>query len=461
MIRTVLFLRTQKTKGTVRVRLRLTDGRAADIFHSTGIKASLEDLSKFTAECKLKPKCSVYNRELFDAITTEKDLVERAYKEMVQKGLDLNAEVMDGLIEGYKVPIKAVRKDAKTLISSFHEYIEAAKRDGVIGERRSSHIAVVADKLERYLTIKGLSHLTPKEFNDQQLLEFRQFLYDEYLYVDKYKHLYEGVRSHNLPSDRLSTNTVVSQLKMLQTFLNELEFQGQVDRNPFRQLSRERKKAVMKTKYDDPVYLRSDEFETLRKAKIPACLEPIRDAFLVQCAFGCRIADFQTLTMENVAVTEEGIPYVHYLPQKTAGAEEGNTEIQTPIARFAFDIIKRTGFNFTIIRNIYGKSGYNVLIKSLLRECELDRKVPVYSESKHTNEYIPLCDLGSSKLARKTHVDMLSKVQINLYAAGLHKQGSSAVNRYTSLEVKDRFMLINMAFNQKPYKVTSKLEIKK
>lgn len=107
------------------------------------------------------------------------------------------------------------------------------------------------------------------------------------------------------------------------------------------------------------------------------------------------------------------------------------------------------------------ETGYNVLIKSLLRECKIDRKVPIYNEARRTNEYLPICELGSSKLARKTHVDMLSKVQINLYAAGLHKQGSSAVNRYTSLEVKDRSMLINMAFNQKPYKVNSKLEVVK
>ena len=461
MIRIVYFVRTNKTQGEVKVRLRLTDGRRADIFHRADIKASLEDLSKFTADCKLKPKIKVYNRDLLEALQKESALVEKAYNEMVEKGLDLNAEVMDSLIEGYKTPIVKVRKDANTLTACFRDYIDAARRDGVIGERRSAHISVVADKLERFLTIKGLSQLTPKEFNDQQLLDFRQFLYDEYLYVPKHKSLYSSMKSHNVPTERLSTNTVVSQLKMLQTFLGEMEFQGKLDRNPFRQLSRERKKAVMKTKYDDPVYLRSDEFSTLLKAKIPVVLQPVRDAFLVQCAFGCRIADFQALTMDNIAISEEGIPFIHYLPQKTANAESGNTEIQTPIARFAFDIIQRTGFNFPIVRNIYGKSGYNVLIKSLLRECKIDRKVPIYNEARRTNEYLPICELGSSKLARKTHVDMLSKVQINLYAAGLHKQGSSAVNRYTSLEVKDRFMLINMAFNQKPYKVNSKLEVVK
>jgi hypothetical protein len=211
--------------------------------------------------------------------------------------------------------------------------------------------------------------------------------------------------------------------------------------------------------YDAPVFLRSDEFQRVRKAKIPACLEPVRDAFLVQCAFGCRIADFQAMTIYNVSVSPEGIPYIHYLPQKTAGEQDLNTEVQTPIVRFAFDIIKRTEFRFPIIRNIYGKSGYNALIKSLLKECDITRTVPIYDEEKKTNVYKPVCELGSSKLARKTHVDLMSKVQVDLYAAGLHKRGSSAVNRYTAMEIKDHFKLINAAFDTKPYKVNAKLEI--
>ena len=67
--------------------------------------------------------------------------------------------------------------------------------------------------------------------------------------------------------------------------------------------------------------------------------------------------------------------------------------------------------------------------------------------------------MASSKLARKTHVDMMSKVQVDQYASGLHKVGSSAVKRYTMMELKDRFTLMNAAFGQKPYKVDEELNI--
>ena len=54
---------------------------------------------------------------------------------------------------------------------------------------------------------------------------------------------------------------------------------------------------------------------------------------------------------------------------------------------------------------------------------------------------------------------MTAKVQINLYASGLHKEGSSAVNRYTNMGIADKFKLLNTAFSQPFYKVNYDLEI--
>jgi hypothetical protein len=103
--------------------------------------------------------------------------------------------------------------------------------------------------------------------------------------------------------------------------------------------------------------------------------------------------------------------------------------------------------------------GFNQKIKDLLQVCKINREVPIYNEESKQNDYLPLFKVGSSKLARKTHVDIMNKVQINMYAAGLHKEGSAAVRRYTNMELKDRFTLMNAAFDQKPYKVDTDLNI--
>ena len=215
----------------------------------------------------------------------------------------------------------------------------------------------------------------------------------------------------------------------------------------------------MKIKLDDPVFLRRDELTRLFACKIPSSLEPVREAFLLQTALGCRIGDFQKLTMDNIGVSDDNIAYVHYLPHKTAGAQSTNTEVVTPLVRFAFDIIRKTEFRLPILKNVYGKNGYNVQLKKLLTTCGIERKVPIYDEQRQQNTYVPVCCIASSKLARKTHIDLMNKVQIDMYAAGLHKIGSEAVKRYTALELKDRFAIINLAFGQPQYRCDSSLNL--
>ena len=94
----------------------------------------------------------------------------------------------------------------------------------------------------------------------------------------------------------------------------------------------------------------------------------------------------------------------------------------------------------------YGKQRYNKALKRLLEYCGITRQVCVFCPESGDNIYKPIYKVASSKLARKTHVDMLTKVQINYYAAGLHREGSDAVFRYTNLELKDRYKLLQVAF---------------
>lgn len=69
---------------------------------------------------------------------------------------------------------------------------------------------------------------------------------------------------------------------------------------------------------------------------------------------------------------------------------------------------------------------YNKALRRLLEFCGIDRpRLPVRPGGRGQC-VSALIRVASSKLARKTHVDMLNKVQINYYAAGLHREGSKA-----------------------------------
>ena len=150
--------------------------------------------------------------------------------------------------------------------------------------------------------------------------------------------------------------------------------------------------------------------------------------------------------MDKISVSPEGIPYIHYIPSKTTGSQTTNAEIKSPIIRLAYDIIMRTKFNLGIWTKPSSLATYNDKVRELIKFCGIDRKVTTYDVEKHYNINIPLYEAASSKLARRTHVDMMSKVQVNIYAAGLHRQGSDAVHHYSRMEMKDLFALINVAF---------------
>ncbi len=455
----ITFHSSPSKKKEIKVHYRLRDGRNVQLCHTSDILASVSDLSKLNPDGSRKDRVQIFNQELASQLAEEYRVMQQAYAVMCDEGLDMTTSIFEQEIRRIKEPIVQIRTENPTIVDRFRRYADDSLRSRIFGEARHKHIIVVAEKLQRFLVINGISGLTAPEFTEAHLMDFRNFLFDEYQFVKKYPKLYEKVSARNKPQARLSMNTVASQMKMFQSFFNELENIDEIGKSPFRKLGRERKKAIMKTLYDEPFFLRRDELQKIISYQVPSLLQDVKDAFLVQCAFGCRISDFQKMNMDSIAVSEDGIPYIHYIPQKTVDLQAGNTEVETPIVRYAYDIIMRTQFSFPIIRNVYGPNGYNAKIKYLVGVCGIERKVAQFNEQTRQNEYVPISQVASSKLARKTHVDIMNKVQIDKYVAGLHRKGSNAVDRYTSLELSDRFALMNAAFGQEVYKVNSKLDI--
>lgn len=325
-------------------------------------------------------------------------------------------------------------------------YIDESHRDGVIGDGRYAVALGKAAKLNRFLIITGRQTLSAHEFTTDLVLEFRQFIADEYKYVSLYPELYPRGSGHHWPKKRLRDTTVVHDLKLLQAFFAELENADEIRRTPFRKLSMEKRRIIMHTMYDAPIFLRAEELKVVMETNVPASLQWVKDLFVLNCAIGCRIGDLLRLTPDKIAVSEDGIPYVHYIPSKTVRLQNCNVEVQTPLIEPALEIIRRTGLHFMDHNLHYGKQRYNKALRQLLRYCDITRQVSIYCPETEDNKYLPICEVATSKLARKTHIDMLNKVQINYYAAGLHRAGSDAVFRYTNLELKDRYKLLQAAF---------------
>lgn len=415
------------------IKFRLEDGTLT-FYHSTGILACPE-------EAAMNPK-------LRSEMDRHRLAMCKAYTLMQLRRMDMSSRIFE--IEVSRMltgsPAIFIRKKTEPLYPRLLRYIEEAHRDGVMGEARYAVSMSKAGKLQRFLVIVGRSSMSAREFTSDLVLEFRQFLYDEYQYVPLYPELYPRKGGHRPPKKRLRDSTVVHDLKLLQAFFAELENTNEIRRSPFRKISLEKRRIMMHVMYDAPVFLRAEELKLVVATPVPEDLQWVKDLFVLNCAIGCRIGDLLRLTMDKVAMSDDGIPYVHYIPSKTARMQSTNSEVMTPLVEPAMEIIRRTQLQMIGPNLSYEKQRYNKALKELLQKCGISRMVSLFCPETGDNTYKPLYAVATSKLARKTHIDMLNKVQVNYYAAGLHRAGSDAVFRYTKLELKDRYELLKAAF---------------
>lgn len=455
------FIRTGKRDKEANVRFRLSDGRNVQLFHKSDIMVSPTLWDAKTEKYKAKSIIKLDIRTSFNtSIEERKNLILSIYG----SNKELTSEKLEILIDQHLHPEKYnISSEEESMCSMFQRYVDGWLNAGVIGPGRKKHYDVVIRELIRFLIINGIDGLPVNEFNKEHILNFRDFLRKEYTLVEKFPELYAEMNKRNIPSKERSQNTIAEKLLLLQAFMVELESNDVIPVSPFRKIGKE-KESIMKQQYDEPFFLTKTEFNEVVHKECPETLQRVKDVFVVQCCFGCRIGDFRRFTFDNISI-EEGIPYIHYLPQKTHKDGLIRTEIKTPIIRIAYDIImKYKGkLSSNALLPYYpdgnGETGYNYQIKKLLEYCEISRKVAMFSAALGTNEYKSIYEIASSKLARKTHVDLMNKVQIDKYAAGLHAKGSGAVDRYTGLGIKERFILMCAAFGCNQYEVDNDLSV--
>lgn len=429
-----IYNRSAKDSGSIMMRFRLTDVGGVQLFHKSQIEVDVQSLKAINPDGTQRARMKA-DANLLALIDLEMKAVKKAYIDGINCGQVFTTESFEAAIDKQLHPekyiIKAVQH-TEGMTERLKQFADDALNFGVICRARFNHYKVLVSQFEGYLTHIGNKGITCRDFSADHVSGFRDYL---------------------MNVCGCSQNTTTSKLKMLNAFFNELVEVGEIDCSPFARVGRNRKRAMMHTRYDEPFFLTADELRLIMAADVNKSLRETKDAFCLQCMLGCRVGDFSRLTMDNVSIAEDGFAYVHYLPEKTKGTQSDNSEIETPLMQSAFEIIQKySGFNFRVLNYVFGQDGYNVKIKELLKACGITRKVAVYDHEKGVNNYTPICDVASSKLARKTFVDVLQKSQIDLYAAGLHREGSTAVNRYTYRTLKDRFVLMCAAFKESRYK---------
>ena len=464
MEKIIILKRTNKgKKDEIQLRFRLRDGRAVDLFYKSDITTTLEKLDKFEADGELKPKTTVFDPKLRDSISAIKEAILKVYGECKNLGIVLDSTQLTQRVNSELNPEKVERTDDRTLLGQFRAFYQQYEELDDEGKNTSlvfRDYQVLDGKLERYLKIISQESILVNEFSDRELMDFHHFMINEYKYASKakYRKIYKEMMERFIPTKPRNQNTVATEIKKLRTFyIWYAKKNDDFGKTPFERLTDAELEKITSEEYDDAICLTKDEFMKVMNTEVPATLQETKDVFLFQCNFGARIEDFKKLSMKDVMVDPNGIPYLRYLPHKTL--KKSKDDIETPILRYSLDIIKKYQFQFPILKYVTGKSGYNRKIKDLLKYCGIDRGCKVYNPETESNDMVPLWERASSKLCRKTFVDMMNKAQIDEYAAGLHKKGSGAVKRYTNMSLRDRFNLMCFAFSQPLYAVDKDLNV--
>ncbi len=170
----------------------------------------------------------------------------------------------------------------------------------------------------------------------------------------------------------------------------------------------------------------------LRRAKR---LEAQRDIFIFQCLVGCRVGDLMKFTWNNIS--NDNI--LSYVPHKTKNEGEHAVSARVPLVKDAIELINKYRgldkdgrlFPFT------SQQHYNKDIKEIFKLAGLTYTVKVFNALTEEFDYLPLNEVASSHMARKTFIgNLYKKVQDPNLIGQMsgHVDGSRAFKRYRKIE---------------------------
>lgn len=253
------------------------------------------------------------------------------------------------------------------------------------------------------------------------------------------------VKGHNTIEGR-GENTVIKMRARLRSIFHYCNVRGYTSNRPFEGVT------IGTAKVGTPYYITIDERNQIADADLKTIWETMprdeqqavrmsidtlmaqRDIFVFHCLIGCRVGDLFNMT--------EG--YIHngilvYTPRKTKDENSESIQARVPLHQKALSLIDkyrgvdRKGRMFPFI----SPQRYNDAIKAIFRMAGIVRKVEVRNARTGENELIPINQVASSHLARRTFV---GNAYFKVHDPNLigkmsgHVEGSKAFARYRKIE---------------------------
>lgn len=403
-----------------------------------------------------------YHREQKKRIDDMKEFVMSQFEKVDNKSV-LTKDWLKGVVDRYNHPekyhIAPIEAKEMTIYQIINEYCNNSDRQ--LAESHAKMYRVLSRMIARY---SGYVRATDKdrrnfEFDINSVTRYDIEDFSDYLRHEKelaedkptiFKKIIEnypeGVVKGNNTIEARGENSVIKMRARLRSIFRYCNVRGYTDNRPFEGL------IIGTPKYGTPVYITIDERNKIAETDLRAVWDTMpkdeqqavrmsidtlmaqRDIFVFQCLIGCRVCDLLNMT--------EG--YIHhellvYTPIKTRNEGADPVQARVPLHQKALNLIEKYrgvdphGHLFPFI----SAQRYNDAIKVIFKMSGITRNVEVRNALTGENEIVPINEIASSHMARRTFVGNAYRKVADPNLIGKmsgHVEGSKAFARYRKIE---------------------------
>lgn len=437
-------VRSTKKDGTANIRFRLSDGRNVQLFHKSEISVdvTLWDNEK---ECiKAKKICpNEYRMKINKQVNDRKALVLEIYenhRNEIRDSNDLECAIDEALHP--KVKQEQTFFGVFEMFLSKHELSRSEWKNYKTLERilmRYQSFIQITEKPNFVLSM-GIDKEQIEDFFDYAKNEYHLIEENPTIFAELLKNypLIANIERKTSQVEIRGYNTMLKIKQRLKSFFNWAFNESVTENRPFDGIT------IGSAVYGTPYYITLEERNIIANTDLSnfPTLEPQRDIFVFQCYIGCRVGDLLKMTNANIVGSS-----IEYMPHKTM--KSSPKKVTVPLHEKAVGLLKKyqqEGANAPIFPFITAQK-YNDAIKRIFTLCGIVRMVSIINPKTGEPESVPINEVASSHLARRTFVGNLYKQVKDPNLIGKlsgHSENSRAFARYRDIDEEMKKELINL-----------------
>lgn len=270
----------------------------------------------------------------------------------------------------------------------------------------------------------------------EDYLDFREYALNEYLYYKDYPEFYKQFNLATHPPKRPSSTYIIGvmhHLRIVGHWCIRMGFTTNRSCDAF---------TIPAAVHGSPYYLTLEERDKVLNADLSHKpeLEVYRDLFMFQSLVGCRVGDMFSFTPDNVLGD-----LLQYIPHKTM--RKRSQTVSVPLNTKALAILKRYEGKQSKLLPTRQIHHYNEGIRSVLKECGINRMVTILDTVTGNEIQKPICEVATSHMARRNFIgNLYKKVKDPDLISSMtgHVNGSRAFARYREIDEETKVNLVNL-----------------